>query len=577
MPKRFFHIALVFLLLSACGKHHVYSPSLLRVDSLCSVRPDSALALLQQLSSQMPTAPKADRMFYQLLCIKAADKCDRPIAQCDSAILRLIDYYENGSDKAKLAETYYYAGRIFYEKQDAPQALDYYLKGLDVIEKEAVTPPLKSVLCCQSGYIFMYQGLYSEGLKKFEASFKNDSLNGDTLGIVYDLRDMSTSYEEMGNNKKALNCLKKAYDIAKGQSSIFLALNVETYLSSLYRRMNNLDSALYFIRRPLDHVSLLDSSATYINAATTYHKTHQTDSALFYFSKIEKGGNVYAKENAYRAMAEIFLNRGDFAEAKRCFSQFKIYSDSVKALTLTSTVARINSLYNLQKKEKENQELRIIKLRRTIYLVLAIVLIIILLLYFRHLRKKEQERTLRFLHSEHLKEESLRKSSEQIEKNNQRIAELEKMISNIDAENITLRNSLQREKERILSSNAIAQLGIKERKAAEQSVCNSQTYSHFLSILDNHENVSEDDWKDLDTLINREYPEFKEKLINLCLLKEQEYRVSLLVKAGFEPTKIALFLNKSLAAISTIRSRSYEKVFGGKGGTKEWDKFVKSL
>ena len=358
---------------------------------------------------------------------------------------------------------------------------------------------------------------------------------------------------------------------------MFLVLNVETYLSSLYRRMNNLDSALFFIRRPLDNVSLLDSSATYINAASTYHKNQQIDSALFYYSQIEKVGKVYAKETAYRAMAEIFLNRGDYSEAKRCFSQFKIYSDSVKALTLTSTIARINSLYNIQKKEKENQELRIGKLRRTIYLAFAIVIIIILLLYFRHLRKEEQERTLRFLHSEHLKEESLRKSYEQIEKNNQRIAELEKMLSNIDTENIILRNSLQREKERILSSNAIAQLGIKERKAAEQSVCNSQTYSHFISILDNHENVSEDDWKDLDTLINREYPEFKEKLINLCQLKEQEYRVSLLIKAGFEPTKIALFLNKSLAAISTIRSRSYEKVFGKKGGAKDWDKFIKSL
>lgn len=564
------------LSLCACGGHSYY-PRLIEADSLCSVRPDSALALLQQLSSQMPTAPKADRMFFQLLCIKAADKCDRPITQCDSTILRLVDYYENDGDKAKLAETYYYAGRIFYEKQNAPQALDYYLKGLDDLEENAVTSPLKSVLCSQSGYIFMYQGLYSEGLKKFEAAFKNDSLNGDTLGILYDLRDMSTSYEEMGNNKKALYCLKKAYDIAKGQSSMYLALNVETYLSSLYRRMNNLDSALFFIRRPLDNVFLLDSSATYINAATTYYKNQQIDSALFYYSQIEKVGKVYAKETAYRAMAEIFLNRGNYAEAKRCFSQFKIYSDSVKALTLTSTIARINSLYNIQKKEKENQELRIGKLRRTIYLAFAIVMIMILLLYFRHLRKEEQERTIRFLHSEHLKEESLRKSYEQIEKNNQRIAELEKKLSNIDTENIILRNSLQREKERILSSNAIAQLGIKERKAAEQSVCNSQTYSHFISILDNHENVTQDDWKDLDALINSEYPEFKEKLINLCRLKGQEYRVSLLVKTGFEPTKIAMFLNKSLAAISTIRSRSYEKVFGKKGGAKDWDIFIKSL
>ena len=575
MLKRLFYIALVLLLFCACQRHS-YSPSLLKADSLCSVRPDSALTLLQQLSPDMPSAPKADRMLYELLRIKAADKADRPIIQCDSTILHLIDYYENGGDPAKLAETYYYAGRIYYEKQDAPQALDYYLKGLECLEENDNTS-LKSVLCNQSGYIFMYQGLYAEGLKKFEAAYRNDSLNNDSMGIVYDLRDMSTAFEELGNNKKALDCLKKAYVIAQGLSSKYLVLNLETYLSSLYRRMDILDSALIFIRQPLENISMLDSSATYVNAATTYYKNHQTDSALFYYSKIEEVGKVYAKETAYKAMADIYLNKGNLNETKRCFSLYKDYSDSVKVIKLTSTIARINSLYNIQKKEKENQELRISKLHRTTLLVFAAILIVFLVFYSYHLRKKEKEKTLRFMHSTHLKEESLRKSSEQIEKNNHRIADLEKMLDEVDAENTSLRSSLQREKERILSSNAIAQLGIKERKAAEQAVQNSQTYSKFIALLDNQKKVSINDWKDLDSLINREYPEFKEKLVNLCLLKEQEYRVSLLIKAGFEPTRIAQLMNKSGAAISTIRSRSYEKVFGKKGGTKDWDMFIKSL
>ncbi len=54
MLKRLFYICVV-LLLFAC-RHHSYSPRLLEVDSLCSVRPDSALALLQYLASQMPNA-----------------------------------------------------------------------------------------------------------------------------------------------------------------------------------------------------------------------------------------------------------------------------------------------------------------------------------------------------------------------------------------------------------------------------------------------------------------------------------------------------------------------------------------
>ncbi len=50
MFRRLSHIVLVLLLLSACGRQKGYSPLLLNSDSLCNVRPDSALVLLQQLS-----------------------------------------------------------------------------------------------------------------------------------------------------------------------------------------------------------------------------------------------------------------------------------------------------------------------------------------------------------------------------------------------------------------------------------------------------------------------------------------------------------------------------------------------
>ena len=50
MFRRLSHIVLVLLLLSACGRQKGYSPVLLNSDSLCNVRPDSALVLLQQLS-----------------------------------------------------------------------------------------------------------------------------------------------------------------------------------------------------------------------------------------------------------------------------------------------------------------------------------------------------------------------------------------------------------------------------------------------------------------------------------------------------------------------------------------------
>mgnify|MGYP003314410296 FL=1 len=64
------------LLLAACTNSALRTQhsQLAKADSLCSVQPDSALALLSQLESEMQQADKATRMYYQLLCIKASDK-----------------------------------------------------------------------------------------------------------------------------------------------------------------------------------------------------------------------------------------------------------------------------------------------------------------------------------------------------------------------------------------------------------------------------------------------------------------------------------------------------------------------
>ena len=182
---------IILLLLCACG-HHAYSPSLQRADSLCSTCPDSALLLLQQLKPKIAKNAVADRMFYELLCIKSADKADRPITQCDSTILRLIDYYENGGDPAKLAETYYYAGRVFYEKQDAPQALDYFLKGFDNIALCDDSVRVKSVLLSQIGYIYFYQGMFNEALKWADKAIEYAKNTQDTLSLIYGYRDAAS-------------------------------------------------------------------------------------------------------------------------------------------------------------------------------------------------------------------------------------------------------------------------------------------------------------------------------------------------------------------------------------------------
>ena len=113
-------LACTLILPGACT-HPTTPPVLLCADSLASANPDSAQTLLASLAEGMKQEPQAVQMYYRLLCIKAKDKAYITHTS-DSAILPVVKYYERKGDKKHLPEAYYYAGRVYRDLEDAPQA-----------------------------------------------------------------------------------------------------------------------------------------------------------------------------------------------------------------------------------------------------------------------------------------------------------------------------------------------------------------------------------------------------------------------------------------------------------------------
>ena len=86
-----------------------------------------------------------------------------------------------------------------------------------------------------------------------------------------------------------------------------------------------------------------------------------------------------------------------------------------------------------------------------------------------------------------------------------------------------------------------------------------------------------DEWMNVEQLLKTVYPSFTTQLRNLYPMSELEYQVCLLIKLRIVPTDIAAVLARDVSTISTVRSRLYKKVFGHKGGARDWDEFVLSI
>lgn len=123
-------------------------------------------------------------------------------------------------------------------------------------------------------------------------------------------------------------------------------------------------------------------------------------------------------------------------------------------------------------------------------------------------------------------------------------------------------------------------------KSASQKTNNKDTlsqiketniYSIFLQKTQNKNNINENEWKELDELVNKYYFDFKITLYRICKLSEIEYRICLLLKVGFTLSDMATILHREPSTLSMARKRLYKKLFHKDGKAEELDIFIRSI
>ena len=105
----------------------------------------------------------------------------------------------------------------------------------------------------------------------------------------------------------------------------------------------------------------------------------------------------------------------------------------------------------------------------------------------------------------------------------------------------------------------------------------SNEYATLKKRMANGQLLKEQDWLSVEQNLKTVYPGFISQLTSLYPLSELEYQTCLLIKLRIAPKDIAGVLARDMSTISTVRSRLYKKVFGRKGGAKDWDDFILSV
>ena len=576
----YFFLCLLLCCLCACG-HGSYPAALHRADSLADACPDSARALLARWADSVAHAPERVRMYHRLLTIKAADKAYMRHTS-DTLIRQVVAYYEDGADPWLLPEAYYYAGRVYSDLGDAPQALDYFERAAEALPPKG-REMLAGKIYSQMGTLFEHQQMYEEALEMFRRAYEYDVKAGDVRGQVFDLRDIGDAYQGLEKTDSALVCIQKAYGLASAGGEAELVSLVQGQRLSLYLQLQEYDSAEVCLREAFKHVHKASRSGLYFKAAELYNYTGRLDSAIYYWKQLLGCGTIYAKEMAHFALAQVAMRKKNIDKALEHFVQYQWCNDSIRRLTNTETLRQMHSLYNYKLREKESQKLKAEKQQRQFVFYAALGTCVLLLAvafgYVQYVRRKRTELQQRLEHANRVREEAEQRNGQFIRKNEQKIAALEQQLREADSAH---REQLQRQKEMMEWENRQARAAMEKQRLLKETMVETDIRKELVARLSTshvgNKMLKERDWLRIEREIKACSSDFKEKLQTLYPdFSEFEYHLCLLIRLGMRPVNMAELTAHTKESVTAARRRMYEKVFRKKGSPSDWDEIVLSL
>ena len=462
-------------------------------------------------------------LMYQELI--AAELNDEVLPYKNQEVARqLVAYYEEERDREKLIRSYIIAGSIYANSNDGPKAIEYYRKAEHLLGEKG-NSAFKIRPYQHMASLLVRHNMIDEAQRYANRVGYYCQENKDTLGMINAMMVLGECYRRSRMPGNEIVTLQEAQRLAHLSGQIDLSQKLALSIAQAQYHAQSYQEALK------SALSLVSHGEVYALLSQIYYALGRKDSAYYYGQKAVDSGNSVSKRDAHQVLAHLCIERGDPSAAEEHLNVYIELNDELNHVENSEAIAQAYAFYHNQKQAEENALLRNENHQKQIYIILAIALLVVLLVLFatyiqRH-RRRQELMALRI----------------------QQLEELRDAYEHTDEQ---------------------------ERSQTEQIVRRSEIYQR-LTTMDESAHPSDADWEALADIINQAYERFTPRLLSLCRMSTHEYRVCLLLKAGFEPVRIASLTLRSKAAISTVRSRLYEKAFGQKGSAKDWDEVIRTL
>ena len=318
---------------------------------------------------------------------------------------RLLEIYRAEEDDIGSAETLRKIGLSYYHWSNYIEANKYYEEALDIFKNhqyfEGVSRTLRGISAIQGHW-----GEYDEALNSVQEALKFCEEIGDLKGIAMCYNTIGVLYQDIADYSKALKYFTQSLTAFEQLGSQYDIVNLNLHVGDIYLHLDDYEQALeYFFKaqsigsnldnKKLEAITLsnigeayykkgeyqtaLDYqllslkikeeigdkkrlSITYVELGKIYHGLGDNQKSIEYLNKgleIAKDINfLYQISRAYEGLSMVYYNMGIYKKSLDCYRFYVEIQQKIHSVEKNKAVAELQTKYQLEKKEKENERLR---------------------------------------------------------------------------------------------------------------------------------------------------------------------------------------------------------------------------
>ena len=509
---------------------------------------------------------------------------DGNFSETNKYYTRSLNLFKQINDPAGISSVYYHFGTLYLDIGDFENATKSYLKMLEITD--SLEPDLSNIdriniagACNNIALIYETTKSFHQAEEYFHKAYSTYNRMGDEIGMAEVMYNLGELANQMQDQTKAHECFTKALDILSPLDYNKMKYPLLEDFALTHYALENYEEALVFFSKAAEYYREnnfnYDLAVTYTSMAHAYIKTGELDKAKNINNKAyslakSSGANDLVKD-CYLIYSDLFAMKNIYQESLKYFRLYNSLKDSLISEKSNEQIARMLTIYETEKKEKENEILRKdAQIRGNIQKLLVVSLIASILLagflfyifktkaklLFQTQKLHEKDSELNLLHVERLESEK-----DNIQKNvfaEQRINKLQK--EKFDSELTYKNRELASSTLNIINKNEVLttiKSMLEENIKIDRSEDNvKELYSLIRNNIDAGQN-----WLKFKTVFEETYPNFFDRLKSKVPgLSENETKLCAYLRINLTSKEISSLMFITEAAVSKSRNRLRKKL-----------------